>query len=90
MNNLSKAQKRVLSFMVEYDTTVMTVNTRKGTSTFFHGLLGRPEGKNVRWSTIYALLNRGLVCNIEDPAWRWRGSEYEITDAGRAAILGRG
>ena len=62
------------------ETNVMTL-THSGT--FFRG---EPGVKNVRIQTIHVLENKGLVKDISDPAWRWRGSEYEITDKGREAV----
>lgn len=42
--------------------------------------------KTVRATSVRKLLSLGLVEDKELPAWRWRGSHYEITAAGRAMV----
>lgn len=42
--------------------------------------------KTVRATSVRKLLSLGLVEDKELPAWRWRGSHYEITAIGRSAL----
>ena len=42
--------------------------------------------KGIRFATVDKLLKLGLIEEFGDPAWRWRGSNYRITEAGREAI----
>ena len=83
---ITKVQRRVLKVMMEYDTTVMTITGRGGGHAFFRGLLGISE-KKVRPRTIWALERKGLVENITASMYRWKGSEYRITESGREALL---
>ena len=39
--------------------------------------------KGIRSVTVEKLLKLGLIEDIGDPAWRWRGSKYRITQTGR-------
>lgn len=54
-------------------------NVNTPDSFFFSGEVG----KNQRRVTVEALLKLGFIEDFEDPGWRWRGSRYRITDAGR-------
>lgn len=38
----------------------------------------------IRAGTIHALLGHGLIEDTEKPEWRWRGSRYRITEAGKS------
>lgn len=49
---------------------------------------GSPGLAHIRYSTIDRLLVLGYIEDTEDPAWRWRGSLYKITAAGREAAAG--
>lgn len=40
----------------------------------------------VNGTSVHLLLMRGLVEDFEAAGWRWRGSKYRITEAGRKAI----
>jgi hypothetical protein len=39
--------------------------------------------KGIHCTTVWKLLKLGLIEDIGDPAWRWRGSKYRITQTGR-------
>ncbi len=75
---IAPVQLRVLRQMM--DTNVMTL-THGGA--FYRGT---PRTKKVRARTIWVLVKKGLAEDISDPAWRWRGSEYQITDLGREVV----
>lgn len=79
---ITKVQHRVLQAMMDHDTTVMTMTGRGGGHAFFRGLLGTSVEKKVRPRTIWALERKGLVENITAPMYRWKGSEYRITESG--------
>ena len=82
---LSDAQLRALNVMVEHDTTIMTVRSVVRTRAWFRG---KSRGQDIRMNTIQALLKRELIRNIGNPAYYWRGGEYEITEAGRNELKG--
>lgn len=42
--------------------------------------------ETVRWNTAIALERLGYIADYEAPEWRWRGSKYQITEAGRNAL----
>ena len=83
---LSKAQQRVLAVMAEPG-----VRAHKFTPELTcRAFLSKPEKGSinhaVRPITLDKLEDKGLIENITDEAWRWRGSTYIITNAGRAEL----
>lgn len=85
---LSKAQIRLLTIMRDEDTTVGTIKRGIEYGTFILKR-GYEGNRNPDIRTIFKLNKLGLIENITDPAWRWRGSEYRITQAGLDAINGK-
>lgn len=78
---LSKAQIAVLERMATGDEVWTT--TGRSPSVFWHADLhaSRPSR-----STILALARSGMVLNTERDELKWRGSKYQITSKGRAAL----
>lgn len=81
---LSKAQVRVIRIMYEHG---CSAHVHRGTGLFgLHAFFGNgiPPFANVpiRARTVEALYKKGLVENITAPEWRWRGSQYILTEKG--------
>lgn len=84
---LSKTQIRLLTIMRDENTPVVTMNSRDGTHVFIYNSIETPRW--LRYKTVFILADLGLIENITDPGWRWRDSEYRITQAGLDAINGK-
>ena len=82
MKKLSNAQIKLLERM--YDgKRLYTSDGRSGWRAFIDF-----DDRGIRFATISELVKRGLIEDAEDHKWRWRGSKYVITEAGRIAIEG--
>lgn len=92
MRKLGKRQLQILQVMAEgneeFDEEATTIHTLGGLqfSCFFSGRVTDKVNKILTFDRIIALRDRGLIENITEEGWRWRGSQYRITEKGLALV----
>lgn len=88
MRKLGKRQLQILRVMAErneeFDEETTTVHTLTGRQfhRFFSGRIVDKVNKILTCDRIFALEDKGLIENITEEGWRWRGSQYRITEKG--------
>lgn len=80
----TKTQMCVLRRMKEGEKVLRCVHSNINTPDSF--FFSRNISDTVRSSTIFKLKEYGLIEDTEAPEWRWRGSTYAITEAGRSVV----
>lgn len=91
MRKLGKRQLQILQIMATENTelnTKTTIHTLSGLtySSFFSGHIGDEVNRILTYDRLRGLINRGLIENITEEGWRWRGNEYKITEEGLALV----
>lgn len=92
MRKLGKRQLQILQVMAErneeFDDETTTIHTKGGLyfHCFFSSHIGDEINKILTLDRIIVLHDRGLLENITEEGWRWRGSQYRITEKGLALI----
>ena len=86
MRKLGKRQLQILQIMAEGNTVFMRMRFNTG---FFANHIGDEINHIINLDRIFALRNRGLIENVAEEAWRWRGNEYKITEKGLALVRSR-
>lgn len=84
MRKLGKCQLQILQIMSE-GTTIFTSGGLRFDA-FFSGYIGDEINRVINLDRIFALRDRGLIEDITEEGWRWRGSEYKITEEGLVVV----
>lgn len=50
---------------------------------FWHHTIREREVCRIQHKSVSILVDQGLIEDLEKPEWRWRGSQYGITQKGR-------
>jgi len=79
----SKAQLRVLQLMASGSKLYILRQGYRAWACLSNEIAGQRR-PNVQ--TVQILEKKGLIEDTSDAEWRWRGSDYAITDAGRKVV----
>ena len=83
MKKLSKAQRYMLEKLANGDTLHYLLLGGESHGFYSKELDSNVPRSRIHFKTIAILVERGLIKNIEDEAWHWRGHKYIITEKGQ-------
>ena len=85
MRKLGKRQLQILQIMAEKEVTIHTL-VGYSFQAFFSTDMGDEINQVLSRDRIYGLCDSGLIENMTEEEWYWRGSQYRITKAGREKL----
>ena len=83
MRKLGKRQLQILQTMSEGHSVFSRMHFNTG---WFSGHIGDEINRIINLDRLFALRDKGLIENVTEEGWRWRGSEYKITEKGLALV----